>query len=211
MYLGGITLKKMISIGLSFFVVYLLLDYINIFQLLGLSFGRININVLDVLINSIVVIVLYIVTYMTLNKKQIQKEKNSKEMADVLLLNAYMKCNESLSFVCDREFVERYIVPKADFNKIIQEDEMIKNICNSPFYTNDSILRLAESGYVEKEVLEKYLLIQKDFKHWVSNKITFYDLDGTGTAVQQKFYNNMQLNLGNLRKMLEKEIKRLSK
>ena len=200
----------LISIGLLFFVVYLLLDYINIFQLLGLSFGRININVLDILINAMVVIVLYIVTYVTLNKKQIQKERNSKEMADVLLLNAYTKCNDSLSFVCDRDFVERYIVPKTDFNKIIQEDEMIKNICNSPFYTSDSVLRLAESGYVEKKVLKKYLLIQKDFKYWVSSKIAFYDLDGTGTAEQQKFYNNMQLNLGNLKKMLEKEIKRLS-
>jgi|GEM_PF-2376608 len=38
--------------------------------------------------------------------------------------------------------------------------------------------RLAENGYIEKEVLENYLIIQKDFKYWVSSKIAFCDLDG---------------------------------
>lgn len=160
--------------------------------------------------NAIVVVVLYAITYLALDKRQIQKEKNSKEMADLLLLNTYRSCYDSLSFICDSEFAKRYIVPKADFNKTIQDDDIIKNICNSPFRTNDNILRLAESGYVEKETLQKYLTIQNDFKYWSSTKIAFYDLDGTGTREQQEFYNNMQLKLNDIKKILEKEIARLS-
>lgn len=203
-------MKKTIFVGFGFFVIYLFFDYINIFQLLGMSFGRININILDVLINIMVATVLYIITYVTLDKRQIQKEKNSKEMADVLLLNAYTRCKDSLVFVCNREFVKKIIVPKADFDKIAEDDEVMRNICNAPFYTSENILRLAENGYVDKSVLKDYLKIQSDFKHWVSNKITFYDLDGTGTAEQQRFYNNMQSNLENLKDKLENEIDRLS-
>lgn len=192
------------------FAIYLLLDYINIFQLLGLSFGRININVLEILTNAMVVIALYAVTYWTIDKKQIEKEKNSKEMANVLLINTYKRCIDTLPFVHDREFVKKFIVMKTDSKEKEQDEEIAQNLCTSPFFTSDTILRLAENGYIEKEILENYLIIQKDFKHWVSSKIAFCDLDGTGTIDEQRFYNNMQLNLERLKEMLEKELERLS-
>ena len=45
------------------FGIYVILDYLNVPQLLGLSSDRINMDFFDVFLNSVIVIVLYIITY----------------------------------------------------------------------------------------------------------------------------------------------------
>lgn len=191
-------------------IVYLILDYINIFQLLGLSYARINVDTLGIVINAVVVIVLYVVTYHTLDKRQIKKEDNAKKMADLLMLNTYTKCYDSLSMFLDKNLIKKYIIPKVDFDKLMRENEVAMNICNMPFSTSENILNLAENGHVDNEDLQRYLTIQKEFKEFISDSITFYDLDGNGTHEQNEYYRRLQLRRKNITEMLVDEIRRLS-
>lgn len=55
------------------FGIYVILDYLNVPQLLGLSSDRINMDFFDVFLNSVIVIVLYIITYFFVDSRQIQK------------------------------------------------------------------------------------------------------------------------------------------
>ncbi|MBE7047759.1 MAG: hypothetical protein E7393_00085 [Ruminococcaceae bacterium] len=71
-------------------------------------------------------------------------------MANVLLINTYKRCIDTLPFVHDREFVKKFIVMKTDSEEKEQDEEIAQNLCISPFFTSDTILRLAENGYIEK-------------------------------------------------------------
>ena len=87
------------------FGIYVILDYLNVPQLLGLSSDRINMDFFDVFLNSVIVIVLYIITYFFVDSRQIQKDANAKDTADVLLLYTYKECLDNLRMVGNIEWV----------------------------------------------------------------------------------------------------------
>lgn len=88
------------------FGIYVILDYLNVPQLLGLSSDRINMDFFDVFLNSVIVIVLYIITYFFVDSRQIQKDANAKDTADVLLLYTYKECLDNLRMVGNIEWVK---------------------------------------------------------------------------------------------------------
>ncbi len=191
------------------FGIYVILDYLNVPQLLGLSSERINMDFFDVFLNSVIVVVLYIITYYFVDRRQIQKDANSKDTADVLLLYTYKECLDNLRMVWNSEWVKKYIAPKIDGNKPVTENKIIMNLQGLPFSSKGEILELSKSGYVEKEVLARYLHIQKEYNHIINMKITFYDLIDPQTPDQQALFMDINHRSDELMSMLGEEIKRL--
>ncbi|WP_410530739.1 hypothetical protein [Streptococcus agalactiae] len=62
--------KKTLSLVVTL-VIYLLLDYLNLLSKIGLNINRINLDVLNILI----IIVLYVTTFILIDHKQLEKEK----------------------------------------------------------------------------------------------------------------------------------------
>ena len=191
------------------FGIYVILDYLNVPQLLGISSDRINMDFFDVFLNSVIVIVLYIITYYFVDRRQIQKDANSKDTADVLLLCTYKECLDNLEMVWNPHWVREYIIPKVDGNKPVNENRIISNIQNFPFQSKSEVLELSKGGYIEKDVLIKYFKIQKEYKHIISMKITFYDLINPQTLEQQAMFQDINQRSDELMSMLSDEIKRL--
>ena len=191
------------------FGIYVILDYLNVPQLLGLSSERINMDFFDVFLNSVIVVVLYIITYYFVDRRQIQKDANSKDTADVLLLYTYKECLDNLRMVWNSEWVKKYIAPKIDGNKPVTENKIIMNLQGLPFSSKGEILELSKIGYVEKEVLARYLHIQKEYNHIINMKITFYDLIDPQTPDQQALFMDINHRSDELMSMLGEEIKRL--
>lgn len=191
------------------FGIYVILDYLNVPQLLGLSSERINMDFFDVFLNSVIVVVLYIITYYFVDRRQIQKDANSKDTADVLLLCTYKECLDNLEMVWNPHWVREYIIPKVDGNKPVNENRIISNIQNFPFQSKSEVLELSKGGYIEKDVLIKYFKIQKEYKHIISMKITFYDLINPQTLEQQAMFQDINQRSDELMSMLSDEIKRL--
>ena len=191
------------------FVLYMILDYLNVPQLLGLSSNRINMDFFDVFLNSVIVVVLYIITYYLVDRKQIQKDANAKDTADVLLLYTYKECLDNLQMVWNSEWVKKYIVPKVDGNKPVTENKIIMNLQSIPFASKGEVLELSKSGYVEREVFARYLHIQKEYNHIINMKITFYDLINPQTADQQALFMDINHRSDELMSMLDEEVKRL--
>lgn len=197
------------AIPAMLFVIYVILDYLNVPQLLGLSSDRINMDFFDVFLNSVIVVVLYIITYYFVDRRQIQKDANSKDTAGVLLLYTYKECLGNLRMVRNSEWVKKYIVPKVDGNKPVTENKIIMNLQRLPFSSKGEILELSKSGYVEKEVLARYLHIQQEYNYNINMKITFYDLINPQTADQQALFMDINHRSDELMSLLGEEIKRL--
>lgn len=191
------------------FALYVILDYLNVPQILGLSSNRINMDFFDVFLNSVIVVVLYITTYYFVDRRQIQKDSNAKDTADVLLLCTYKECLDNLRMVWNPNWVREYIVPKVDGNKPMNENRIISNLQNFPFSSKSEVLELSKGGYVEKNVLINYFQIQKEYKHIISMKITFFDLTNPQTAEQQALFMDINHRSDELMALLGEEIKRL--
>lgn len=197
------------AIPAAIFAVYSVLDYLNVPQLLGISVRRINMDLFSVFLNTAVVVILYIITYHFIDKRQIQKDSNAKNMANILLLNTYRDCLDNLDIVENTESVRRYIIPKVDMNKAPEENVAIANLQDFPFTSKAQILELAQGGYIEPEIFGRYLQIQKEHKHFVRMKIIFYDVTDSTLPTQHQLYAAMQQQGKSLRSILECEVKRL--
>lgn len=116
------------------FVAYLILDYINAVDLIGLSVDNINVDIFGALINGTIVIVLYIVSFYYIDNKQLEKDKNAKCTAQTLLKKTYSECLESLKLLDNKEMVKKYVIPKVNGNKPSYEDKIISNFQTCLFY-----------------------------------------------------------------------------
>lgn len=177
--------KKLIIVilvlSLIMIICYLTVDLLNLFS----KFGNLNIEVFSLLINNLVVVDIFLITFIVIDKKSIDKEKNSKEAGKLLMGRAYKSCLELLSVLDNSFILEKYIVKKIDFNKPDIDSPLMQNIQNTPFELRKDVLELAYQGLISKKELQNYLEICDDYKHLVSLKITFFDIDSNSNTPQQ--------------------------
>lgn len=200
---------RMATVPALVFMLYVILDYLNIPQILGISSNRINTDFFTVFLDSTIVVTLYIATYYLVDSRQIKKDANARDVANTLLLCTYRACIANLERVCDTVKVKEYIIPKVDGNKPIDDNKVVSNLQNLPFTANGEILELSKSGYIEKCVLEKYLSIQREYKNIVAMKIIFYDLPNSALERHQTLNAEFDCQWYKLMCMLHDEVRRL--
>lgn len=72
-------------IGVIPLMMFILLDYLDIPSVIGLHVITLNYDLFGAVLNAFVVIVLYIITFILLNKRQIKKDENAKKTSNILL------------------------------------------------------------------------------------------------------------------------------
>lgn len=165
------SMKKKTVIIFSIVILGLMIsDYANIPSLLGIKVSSINWDFL----NIILIIALYFITYKLLDKRTMEKEKNKKGIAVVLMQECYQQCLSQVNFL-NNDIVELYIVPKINFNVVTNENEIIVNLHNSPFENENIIIDLVKDGQISKEIIESYFKIKDKYKQYINIRIIAYD------------------------------------
>ena len=190
-------------------VVVIVLDYFNLPSILGFKMSNVNYTLIDTVLNVSVVISLYIITFFLIDKRQIRKDDNAKGTADILMLSAYNQCKELSKIVDTQSWLERYIVPKIDFNKTDLDNRVILNLQNNPFAEHSHILLLAENGAISRGDLMKYFEIMELYKSFISLRITFYDMNDATTDKQKKFRSKIINDKNKLDELLDIEVSKL--
>ena len=170
---GGISLKKTITISTILIIGLTILDYMNLpSSFLGLKISNMNWDFYMGSWNVIAVVVLYVITYKALDQREIKKEKNKNEISAILIKNCYEQCNFYIKMLSE-EMVEKYIVPKIDFNST--NTTLITNAQNAPFENEAIIMDLVKDGQITKQQITSYLNIKQKFGQYVTMRITFFD------------------------------------
>ena len=209
--------KKVYTIACMVGIVPLLtliaIDYLNVPSLIGLQTSNINIELFGSVLNAVVVVTLFVITFTLIDKRQLKKDDNARQTANILVLSSYKQCKETLGLLNDSNILENYIVPKIDFNKSDLDNQVTMNLKNSPFVEHKKILDFATSGAVDAISLSKYYKLMELYKSYVSKRITFFDIyKYTGSEHKQlqdiilKEKNDIELLLNNEIIRLEKEI-----
>lgn len=140
--------RKLIRFLFLIFIVYMILDYINILTKVGINVKNINLEILNIFI----VIALYMTTFYFIDRKQMEKEKNKNEIANIILKNIYEMCLDNIHTYND-DIINNYIVPNCNFDKLIYKDEYMSNLLNQPFQNENIIYDLLKDGIISKKII----------------------------------------------------------
>lgn len=188
--------KKYILIFIIFTLVYLIIDYLNLPTLLNIYIDNINSNLLDVFINSIIVIILYLITYLTIDKRTIEKSKNKKDIYKQILINMYSECIQTLNLIHDENILNK-IIKQVDGNAPIIENKIVNNLMNLPFENKDTILDFAKSGEIDVNTFQKFLNIQSDYRKYINMLIICFDrqeyIETLKVELLKKLYKEVEL------------------
>ena len=189
--------KKYILIFIIFTLVYLIIDYLNLRTLLNIYSGNMNSNLLDIFINSIIVIILYLITYLTIDKRTIEKSKNKKDVYKQILINMYSECIQTLNLIHHENILNK-IINQVDGNAPIIENKIVNNLMNLPFENKDTILDFAKSGEIDVNTFQRFLNIQSDYRKYINMLIICFD--------RQEYIETLKVEL---LKKLNKEVELL--
>jgi hypothetical protein len=172
----GLIMKKRIIQKIKILILIIaglvIFDYINLPSLLGFEMSNINWDFCMGILNIIVVIVLYLITFRTLDARTIEREINKKEVSILLIEQCYQEILDYIDWL-NQETVEKIIVPKIDFNST--NNKILDNLQNSPFQNEEIIIDLAKDGQITKNLLETYLKFKVKYRKYLNMRITFYD------------------------------------
>ena len=169
--------KKIIILLFILCIAGILIDYTNFLTCIGLNMSNINWDFL----NIATVIVLFVITYQLLNKKEIKREQNKHDISLLMLQNCYNECSGYIDFL-DTEKVEKYIVPKV-FGENGNEN-IIRNLQNAPFENESSFMDLVKDGQISKKQMELYLQVKAKYRQYVNVRITFHDIPAMYNPLQ---------------------------
>ncbi len=201
--------KNIVIMILFSYVLYIILDLLNLPSKLGLAILDLNIDIFNTITGAVIALTLYFISYNEIDDRAIKREENARNTAKILIMNTYKECLQILEIVNNKEVVEKQIVPKVDFNKTDKDNEVIHNFKTLPFETFNKIMGLAENGYLSEKELETYLFIKKEFSYIVSMKIVLFDLDEGKRMEQIHVTDTLKKQYDKLFETINSEIKRL--
>lgn len=161
-------------ISVVVFIIYLILDYINITGVFGINNERINIEVLNIFINSLVVITLFAITYLTIDANTALRMVNQEKTAKTLLKEAYIVCSKNIELL-ENEKIKKSIVAKVNFNTSFYKNEVVVYMRDQPFVYENKIITLATEGIISPYDFETYLRIKNLYQEYLTIAITFFD------------------------------------
>ncbi len=172
-------------------IAFIFLDYINILSILKLKSENFNFDFLNIIINTIIVIMLYLITYFLIDKENIRKNNTQKDILKSLLKETYKECINYIN-ILDYETLSKYIVPKIDFNSTT-ENIISKNIKNNAFSNHDSIMELFKIGIISIDNFNTYIEIKKDYFNYVTFVITFFDAPDKTTPLKNELLKKLYI------------------
>lgn len=168
--------KKDIIITTTLIVSLIILDYFNMPSFLGFKMSNINFDFLIGILNIIIIIALYMITYKKIDERAIEKEKNKYSISILLFQECYRECITYVGLL-DQVTVEKYIIPKIDFNSTDNstDNSIISNIQRSPFISETIIMDFIKDGQVTKTQIEGYFRVREKYKQYITARIILFD------------------------------------
>lgn len=168
-------------------VMAFILDYCNVFTLVGLNPNRINQAFIDVFVTSLTVVVLYLISYFVIDRRQSRKDDNAKNISCQLIVDTYTDCLKQLQILEDKGLIQNYINPKLRGDVAFQQNTIILNIQNAPFSSFDALMTFATEGHLSENLMKPYLEIRNRYKRLVNMKIIFFDVWRDGDPQHEEF------------------------
>lgn len=203
-----ITIIKFSLIAILIILIVGVLDYNNTF---GNITMKLNFDFLNIFINALVIVFMFIITYLLIERKTFDNEekieKNKRGMLLLLLEKVCDECLSQIKMLDEQEMVENYLISKINFNST--DNIIIENIKNKPFEYENRIINLFSDGILDKKYFKNYMNIKDCFESYVQWRITLFDAKKSGRSDLVELVSSKKTEILNAVKKQQKEMKKL--
>ena len=199
-------ISRITGIVLAFVLILVLLmvaDYLNIPSHLGISVVNCNLELQSIIISNGLVILLFLLAYLLLDKRNIEKEKNKRNIALVHLKNVYMHCQTLVELFSDYEFLP--IVASHNANPYDIHDPFLSHYRALPFVeSNETIVAFAQEGVLNSDEIDKYIEIKWKLGSYIDKMVMLYRINKKAIMKSEK--ERLHSNLNNVLSAIESEL-----
>lgn len=172
-----------------------ILDYFDLPTKIGINVNLINMDFWGIFIGNGIVVVLFIITFMLFDKRNLDKEKLANYTGAILLQNTYKQCETFLPIL------ERFL-KSNECNKKSFSVNTYDFIASEPFKNNDKILEFLGKGYITRKHYESYTSIKQSYENLVYHIIVLREFP----AIEGKIYDILVEDLYKEIKTIERYI-----
>lgn len=203
----NIKVRKTILVSLICFIIYLFLDITNCFLVWNFKLENLSDGVFSSVLNALVVVSLYIISYFVIDKRSIRKEQNAKEVVDVLIKETYKKCEEMISLLENKDIVREYIFPKITNDKPIFADEVLNHLKTHPFSSYETIMQFCVNGVISGDYIKEYLYVKSTYEGIVSTIVLVFDVNTPQNEIQTHVINRLNQNMQSIKNLFSIALK----
>lgn len=117
------------------------------------------------------VIILYVLTYEIIQKRDNYRKKNQEEFARILLEKTYQECC-SYKNIIDDEIFKKICSKRFPGDQTMENNAAYHNMRSAPF-DHDSANFLGEAGIISTSNISNYLMVKKKYSVCFSNVTVF--------------------------------------
>ena len=185
-------------------------DYFNLLYFIS---KNLNFDFLNIFINSLVIIFMFIITYILIDKKTLKNQErvdnNKKGILLLLLEKTYKECLSQIDMLDEQEIVEKYLIPKMNFNSV--DDPFLSNIKSKPFEYEDEMINLFSDGVIDKTFFKEYMKIKDLYELYIGWRIIFFDAEEQNKEDLVFFIRERKINVLKSIKKQQSLIKKINK
>lgn len=158
--------------GVIAIVLLCLLDFVNILNVLKLDGSTLNYDVIGIGINTIVVICLAIITYVCLDKRNVEKLENQKASATIILNQIYTEMYKNLSAIEDDNQLH-------ELGRLYEKygGEWLEKKTYLPFENENLLYEFLKDGSIQGEQFVYYKEIKIKFIDCYWGSIAFHQFE----------------------------------
>lgn len=187
-----------------------LVDYFNLLYFIS---KNLSFDFLNIFINSLVIIFMFIITYILIDKKTLKNQErvdnNKKGILLLLLEKTYKECLSQIDMLDEQEIVEKYLIPKMNFNFV--DDPFLSNIKSKPFEYEDEMINLFSDGVIDKTFFKEYMKIKDLYELYIGWRIIFFDAEEQNKEDLVFFIRERKINVLKSIKKQQSLIKKINK
>lgn len=186
----GKRIFKIILSCLALTFVYFLLDISELPACIGIHSEKINWDIASIVISNLVVICLFLITFNLLDNRSIEKDKNQRDVAVLILNKTYGQCKD-VAALFDNPSIRASAVKKCDFNKVVHEDKAHMRYLEAPFEYHEKIVDLSFLGIISQQEFSDYVNVKAVYTMYINTSITFFDKEAMVCATYIEFLKKL--------------------
>lgn len=188
-------LHKYSKIGMAAILIIAILDAINISSIFSIPFTNFNLD----LWNILVVIILYILTYEIIQKRDNCRKKNQEEFARILLENTYLECYSYKNIIDDESF-KKICHKRFPGDQTMENNTAYHNMRSAPFVHDSAVFSLGEAGVISASNISNYLMVKSKYSVYFSNVTIFPDMDEITNPLKRDLEHALDKAISDLKK-----------
>lgn len=200
--------RKQASVLLVFIVtvalctLYIAADYCNFPSKIEFDIKKINMDVFGIVMNIVIVVITFVLTYYFVEKRRIEKLDNQRSIAIYLM----KQCYESCLYYAD--MIEEMSTDSQNNRELNEREEREqRRLCDffseQPFKEEDSIRQYMVEGILSEIDLEHYFTVKKKYETYVFMNIMTNCSKETSVLLNELLKKRIRLELDDYSKTKE--------